>query len=269
MKRVLLGLAALLVLAALAIGLSIDRIAGAAIERGASAALGVETRVGFVRLALLDSELRVSRLRIANPPGFSDDPFLAFDRFELKADLRSLRGERVDVPLFLLEGIDVSLERRGRETNTDAIFANLKRFESGGAQPAEAEPAGPPQRFRVERLVIRDITAHVEWSSLASRESALEIRIDGIELERPGGERGLTLPELSNVVVKAVLDSVRRSGKLPLEVANDIAGGLRGLARIPGALTGGALERAGEALDDALRGAGEALGGLFGGKEER
>lgn len=267
MKRVLLVLCAAVLLVAAAIALSIDRIAGEAIEHGASHALGVDTRVGFVRLSPLAGDLRVSSLRIANPEGFEGDHFLELDTFALKTDLASLRGDLVRVPLFLLEGIDVSLERQGTRTNTDAIFANLKRFESGRA-PRETRAEGPERRFVVSKLMIRDITAHVEWSALAAKESALEVHIEGIELANPGGARGLTLPELSNVVVKAVLDSVHRSGKLPVEVANNLAGGLRGLARLPGQLSGDALERAGQVLGDAVRDAGEAvergLGGLFG-----
>ena len=265
MRKLLLGLVAVLLLAALAIALSIDRLAGAAIERSARAALGVDTHVGFVRLSLLAGEVKVSRLRIANPPGFPGEHFLTFQRFELKTDLATLRAPVVDVPRFLLEGIDVSLERQGERTNTDVILANLKRFESGRSASPEPEHKGPEQRFRVAQLAIRDVRAHVEWNSLASRASALDIHIDGVELAHPGGERGLTLPELSNLVVKAVLDSVRRSGKLPVEVANDLAGGLRGLTRLPFTLTGDVLDEAAKRLPGA---AGDALGAVGGAVNE-
>jgi hypothetical protein len=165
------------------------------------------------------------------------------------------------------------------------ILANLKRFEKKGAATAEAEPEpeGPERRFVVKKLAIRDITAHVEWNALAAKESALDVKIEGIELDDPGGSRGLTLAELSNVVVKAVLESVRRSGQLPLSVANDLAGGLRGLARLPVQVTGGVLERVGEvlpgpageavgAVGEGVKDVGDAversLGGLFGGSDD-
>ena len=279
MKRILIGAAVVLLLAIAAIAFSIDRIAGAAIERGATRALGVETRVGFVAVSPFEGALRVGSLRVANPPGFEGD-LLRFDDFELQAELRSLRRELVNVPLFRLEGVDVTLQRRGDETNTDAILANLKRFESGGAPRDASEKKGPAQRFKVAKLVIRDVDAHVEWSSLVAKQSALDVHVDGIELANPGGERGLTLPELSNVVVKAVLDSVRRSGQLPAEVARNLAGGLRGLTTLPLSVTGGVLEgagkmlpgAAGEVLDatgGAVRGVGDALDGLLGGKREK
>jgi hypothetical protein len=259
MKRALIVLVAVVLLVAGAIALSIDRIAGSAIERGSRYALGVDTHVGFVRLAPLAGELRVHRLRVANPPGFDGSHFLAFDRFDLKTDLASLSGDVVRVPLFRLEGVDLSLERKRDRSNTDAIFESLEKFESKQPAKSKAGAGGPERRYVVSKLEIRDVTAHVEWNALAAKESALDVHVDGIELTNPGGARGLTLPELSNVVVKAVLDSVRRSGELPVDVAGDLAGGLRSLSRVPGAAATGVLERAG----DALRDAGAALGSLF------
>lgn len=285
MRRVLLGLLVLLLLGAGAVWLALDRIAGAAIERSASRALGVDTRVGFLRLSPLDGELAISSFSIHNPPGFEGRYFLTFDSLDLKTEIGSLRSDVVRVPLFRLEGVELSLERQGGQTNAGAILANLKRFEKAGhAQGEPPPPKGPERRFVVSTLAIRDVTAHVEWNALAAKESALDVHIDGIELHDPGGARGLTLAELSNVVVKAVLESVRDSGQLPLAVASDLAGGLKGLARLPVSITSGVLGKVGEALPgragDALGAAGGAIegvgdavekgiGGLFGGKEEK
>ena len=262
MKRVLIGLAVLLLLAVAAVVISIDQIATRAIERGATHALGVDTSVGFVALSPFGGELHVKELRVANPSGFEGRYFVTFDSFELKADVGSLRSPVVHVPLFQLEGVDVSLERRGRSSNTDAILANLKRFEQKPGAKRDPEAKGPEKRFVVSRLVIKDVDAHVEWNDLAARESALDVKIDGIALDHPGGDRGLTLPELSNVVIKAVLDSVRRSGQLPAAVARDLAGGLRGLTSLPLAITGGVLEGAGELLPGPAGDVLDAAGGV-------
>ncbi|HVN37921.1 MAG TPA: hypothetical protein VMW19_07060 [Myxococcota bacterium] len=266
MKRALLVLVAVVLLVAGAIALSIDRIAGSAIERASRYALGVDTHVGFVHVAPLAGELRVHRLSVSNPPGFDGRHFLAFDRFDLKTDLASLRSDVVRVPLFRLEGVDLSLERKGNASNTDAIFESLGKFESKrpAAAKSKAGAAAPERRYVVGKLEIHDVTAHVEWNAIAAKESALEVHVDGIELQNPGGARGLTLPELSNVVVKAVLDSVRRSGKLPVDVAGDLAGGLRSLERIPGAAAAGVLDRVGDALRDAGAELGKGIDGLLG-----
>lgn len=285
MKRVLIGLVVLVLLALGTVWLSLDQLAGRAIERNASRALGVDTRVGLLRLSPFDGALKLSSLTIANPPGFAGKHFLAFDSLDLKTELGTLRSDVVRVPLFQLEGVDLSLERQGNRSNTDVIFANLKRFEkSGHAEGEPPPPKGPERRFVVSKLAIRDIRAHVEWNTLVARESALDVRVEGIELDHPGGERGLTLAELSNVVVKAVLESVRNSGQLPLAVASDLAGGLGSLARLPVSLTSGVLGKVGEVLPGAagevvkgvggaVQGVGDAvekgIGGLFGGKEEK
>jgi hypothetical protein len=263
MKRVLIVLLVLVGAGVAALWLSIDRIVSSQIESNASHALGVETKVGLVVVRPISGQIRIGSLRVANPPGFEGD-LLRFDEFELHAEYGSLRREVVSVPLFRLEGVEVSLQRRGDESNTDVILNNLKRFESGSKPKQPPEEEGPPQRFKVAKLLIRDVDAHVEWSSFASKQSALEVHLDGIELTNPGGARGLTLPELSDVVVKAVLDSIRKSGQLPVEVARDLAGGLRGLTKLPFEITGGVLGEAGKLLPgpaaDALDAAGGAVG---------
>ena len=78
MKRFLVGLVLVALLVVAGASLYVNQILGTAIERGATYALGVDTRVGFVRLRLLDGEFRLSRLRVDNPSGFgttaSGDP---------------------------------------------------------------------------------------------------------------------------------------------------------------------------------------------------
>jgi len=227
--------------------------------------------LGFIHLRPFHGSVHASHLAIANPPGFEGRHFLALGALDLETDLGSLRSDVVRVPLFSLKDVDVLLERKGRETNTAAILANLKRFESTGAAAPAPKPKGPEKRFIVSRLVIRDVTANVEWSGLASKASAIDVKLERIELANLGGERGLTLAELSNVVVKAVLEGLRASGQLPVEVGLDLTGGLGGLAHLPITVTGGVLEgagglvggKAGEALDaagGAVRDAGAAVG---------
>ena len=263
MQRVLLGLLALALLLAGTIVFSIDQIAGRRAERSAREALGVGVDLGFLHLSLLAGEVRVGGLEISNPPGFAGEHFLTLDEITLATKLGSLRSEVVQVPLFSLAGVDVSLEREEKHSNTDVILANLKRFEATGAASGEPRPKGPERRYAVSKLVIRDVTAHVEWSEYAARASAVDVKLERIELSHPGGERGLTLPELSNVVVKAVLDGVRESGQLPAEVALNLAGGLGGLAKLPIVVTGGVLTGAGGLIGgdagEVLEAAGEAV----------
>jgi hypothetical protein len=285
MKKILAGLLLLLFAAVGAVWLYSNELVGTAIERSASYALGVESRVGFVRLRLLLGDFALNRFRVANPPGFDEPHFLTLERARVQVDLPTLREQVVRIPSFELETIDVALERRGKQTNYGAILQNLKRFESKG--PARAAPpgeaAGSAKRFIVERLSIRDVSAHVEWNELAPDQTGLRVEIPEIELRNIGAQngRGVTLGELEAIVVKAVLGSVARYGEdLPGAILGGLDAGLGGLSRVGGVVVRGAGQAgvggiagelgsaAAKTVEGLGRGAGRALGGLFGGAQK-
>jgi len=296
-KRILIGLVVVILGAAAAAALYINQIVSGAIERGASYALGVDTRVGFVRLRLLPAEFRLRNLRIANPPGFDEPQFVKLGSAQVDVDRETLLGDVVVIPLFALDDIDVALEREGKQTNYGVILENLSRFESGepAAQAAQPAEAGSEKRFIVNRLVISNVAAHVEWSQLGADQSALEVVIPKIELKDIGADnaQGVVMSELTNIIMKAVLGSIARYGTdLPGVVQGELNKGLGGVARVPGVVVTGMganlVEATGAAVGgktgDAIRGVGgsavesvgesvgdkasKALGGLFGGKKE-
>ena len=60
---------AVLIVALVAFYVYIDAIAGAAIEKGSTYALGVDTKVGFVRIGLLTGSFRIGSLKIEKQRG--------------------------------------------------------------------------------------------------------------------------------------------------------------------------------------------------------
>jgi hypothetical protein len=294
-KKILLGLLVVFFAAVGGVWLYTNQIIGSAIERGATYALGVDTRVGFVRLRLLRGDFALSGLRIDNPPGFDEPSFLDLDGAHIRVDLDTVRSEVVRIPEFTLQGVDVALEREGRKTNYGVIMANLGRFESKGAKPPpDAAPAGE-KRFIVDRLLIRDVEARVEWNDLAADATGVRVEIPQIELQGIGADnaRGVVMSELTAIVLKAVLGSIARYGtNLPAAVLSGLNSGLGDLVRVPGVVVSGvgktAVDHVADAIGgevgDAVRGvggsateaagkavgdtAGKALGGLFGGKQQ-
>ncbi|HJO23945.1 MAG: hypothetical protein QF890_08345 [Myxococcota bacterium] len=278
MRKVLLGL-----LAAVAVGLGavwfyVDEIVAHAIERGGSAALGVEIRVGFVRISPLNGELLLSGVGIANPPGFDSSDFLRILGGRIDADLRTLlEDEVVEVPYLGIEHVAVSLDRDQKQTNYQVILENLKHFEA--VDPSGASKSdGSEKRFVVRKVQIRDVTARVEWSRVASKQTAISVVVPEIELHDLGAEggQGVTMAEFSSIFTRAILGSIARYGfNLPSDVRSGLELGLGGLTRVTGVVvkgtgttlvdvaagvaTGVAGERAGDAVSNA---GGGVVGGI-------
>ena len=88
--RALLAFAALGLAGIAAFFLYFDRVASTAIEAGGRQALGVETRVGWVRIRLLTGEFETGRLTVANPAGFETPYFLQLGQGHFDVSLGSL-----------------------------------------------------------------------------------------------------------------------------------------------------------------------------------
>jgi len=274
---------AVLIAALIAFYVYIDAIAGAAIEDGATYALGVDTKVGFVRIGLLTGSFHIGSLKVENPPGFDSKYLLKLGDGRMQVSIDSLQREVVEVPEFDLEGIQVALEKAGRQTNYGVILGNLKRFESSGSQPAPAKSgeAAPGKRLIVRQLLIRDVSAHVANNAALDAVGGIDVEVPEIRLTNIGAQnaRGVAMSELTNIIVKAIFAGIAKYGtNLPSALAGDLSANLGGLAKVPfevvgettGALTtalpkpvGDAARRLGEGAGKALEG----LGGLFGGKK--
>jgi hypothetical protein len=261
----------------------LDVIAGAAIEKGATYALGVDTKVGFVHIRLLTGSIRIGSLKIENPPGFDAKHLLTLGDGRLEASIDSLQQEVVEVPVFVLERVEVALEKAKGKTNYGVILANLKRFESSGSKPTPAESgeAGPGKRFIVRELSIRDISAHVEHTEGLGALGAIKVSVPEIRLKNIGAEnaRGVAMSELTNIIVKAIFQGIARYGtNLPDFLTGDLRANLGGLANVPIQVVGGTTDavtnRLPQPVGDAARQLGgeagkalKGLGGLFGGKK--
>lgn len=278
MKWVLRLGGALILIAALGVGALfyyLDSVVEAAIERGASYALGVETRVGSVSLGLVSGTFRMRGFKVANAPGFESDHFLSLDDARFAVTLESLRQDTIEAPLLSLDGLEVALEKRDGKNNYDLILANLRRFESGDPQPPD-EPEGAGTSFIVGELAITNVVARVDLIEQL-REDDTVVEIPEIRLRNigTGNAGGVAMAELTNIVTKAVLTAVatQKGGQLPLAVAKELGRGLGGLGKVSFESTD-AVGLARKAAAGALRGkdvggvAAEALGGLLRGKKK-
>ncbi len=206
----------------------IDHIAKVAVEQGATFALGVNTSLDSMNVGILSGSVGMAGLNVANPAGYGSPHFLKLGEGSVAVSLGSLRSDRVQVPELTLNGIRMSLEKRGGKANYQAILDNLKKFESGEEKPAAEKPDG--KGFVFERIAIRDVQVDVELLPVGGSLTRLPVTIDRIDLRNIGSDsnKGVILAELSSVILKAILQSVlQKAGDiLPADLTTDLTQGL-------------------------------------------
>ncbi len=274
---------------------NIDSLAKRAVEEGGSSALGVTTKVESVSLHIFSGDVGLSGLEVANPSGFSGPHFLALKKCQASVTLDSLNKDVVEVPKLSLSGIDVSLERSSAGSNYGKIIENISKLK--GPTP---QAGGPEKKFIIHELTIENISIHADIlgapgqiGQIVNGAAKVNVPIERIELKDVGktgsgvGGTGVTMKELSSIVVQAVLAAAadKGYGTIPGEILNDLKNAVTsfdGLKNLPVAvigragetvtMLGGTVEKigegAGKAINDVGKGVTDAIGGLLGGKKD-
>ncbi len=256
-----------LVLLAFLVGggiLAADSIAKAAVEKGGTQVLGVETRLEKASVGLFSGQFGLQGLSVANAPGFSEPTFLEVDSAQLEVGLRSLMEDTVSAPLLALDGARMTLESQGSDTNYGVLLDNLEdaRPEDSGDQDVQADRAAS-KSFVVGRIEIRNVELNLAVG-LLGLETGATARVPEILVEDLDS-REFTLEELIAFVVETILAHASEldTSTIPADIAADLGRQLEELVELElGDIEG--LENLPELGKEGIEKAGEALKGLFG-----
>ncbi len=279
------GILALVVIVVVVALAAINAIARKGVEAGATYALGVKTTLGSASIGVFSGEFGLSRLKVANPEGFTAPHFLSLGDAGVAVSLGSLAKETIDVPRFSLDSIDVHLERKDKRANYQVIMDNLEKLTGprDPNQPAPKEEGG--KKLIVRDLSITNVTVHVDPLAFGPGAAIAEgtgpapritVPIKQIKLQNVGqtgsgvAGSGVTISQLSSIIVQAVMAATieEGGGLLPADLLNDLRaqlGDLDGLANVLLQVEGKTLDEkfgqeAGKAIEKELK---EGLEGLL------
>jgi len=262
--KLFLVLVLVVVVGVVAVIWSIDRIAKAGIERGATYALGVPVTVDSARVGILKGTFGMDTLTVGNPSGYRTPHFLRLGESGVEVTLGSLRQEVVTLPQLRLEQISINLEKHEGKANYAVITENLKRFErTDGTTPSGDADEG--RRFIVNELAIRDVDIHVDLLPIGGELTRANLAIDEIILRDIGREnaRGVVMAELTSIIVRAILQvaAEKGGGIIPGDILGDLHSQLAQLGDL-GAISSTIAEGARGAVDEATRRLEETTKGL-------
>ncbi len=209
--KVLLGLVIVLVVLAVIAVIYIDNVAKAGIENGGKYALGVDTTVEDVDISLRKGQMEVRQLKVANPEGFSSPHLMNTASFNAQVDTGTVFSDSITVNHFLLDGLDVHIERQDGKSNIEAIMENIEKLKSGEEKPEDAGDK-PTTKVKIDQMRITNVKAHFHLfgSDKAIRVEVPEIVLDGLSSDDP---EGVALPELMRRVFPAILSAVLNAAK--------------------------------------------------------
>ncbi len=229
--KILIGVVVVIAIVLAVAWFYIDSIAKAAVERGATYALGVDTRVDSMSLSLLKGTLRMDGLIVSNPAGFKTPHLMKSGRFDVAIVLSSLMKDTVEISRFELDGLNMSIEQRlGAGTNVSVILNNVKTPGGAGKEEEKAKAEGG-RKVKIDRIVIRNVVAHIQVLPLGGKASTLDVRVPEIIMNGVTSDntQGIAVSELVRRLLPAILAAVVEKGKgiLPdgdlKELSGDVA----------------------------------------------
>jgi hypothetical protein len=302
LKKVLLAVAVLLIVAIVAGVLFLDTIARGAIAAAGTYALGTKTTVSEASVGIVSGKTAIRGLEVDNPKGFSESvKFVSLGEVAVDAGLSNFMGDKIVIDRVAISNLTVDIEKGADGTlNVNAIVENLKKAAGGGDGAKPAEPAGESKEAVIKELRLEKVKVNLR-NLVGGKDGVVEVNLPDIVLRDLSSKGGVDVlaSEVSGVVIASVTQAVIAANIQGLGA--DVLGGLQGAVDGIGQAIGGPLkdavgkgiegaagalkevgaglgdigkklgEEAGKALEGAgdavKKGVGGAIDGIFGGKK--
>lgn len=222
--KLVVSLVLVLVLLIIGVGFLINPAVEKAVSGGLSEATGCESSLGSADIGLLAGEVKFAELAIQNPPGFRDGPLLELGHFNASWDTASLFSEEVRVSELELDGLQLSLELKGKQTNLGPLIERLRELSADGAEESptggEEQPEAPGSdkgggetQLNIERVRIAGVRAELFISDVPGIDGQYAVDVPEFVIENLGnGENSASVTEWSAHILEELLEKVQTAG---------------------------------------------------------
>lgn len=233
MKKVLIGVGALVVVAAVAVFLLISNLDGVikeAIERVGPRVTQTDVTVDGVELKIGDGAAAIRGLHVGNPSGFDTKRAMDLGLVSVRLDTDSVTSDVIVIHEIVIDAPQMTYEVGDPRSNFQQIQKNVEDFIAangggGGGEQAADDGAGGTKQLIIENLYVRNAQVGVSAPFLQGKE--VSTNIPEIHLTDIGKDDGGASPaEVAAVTLDAITERVIGAvGKLDLRgMMEDAAG---------------------------------------------
>ena len=214
MKKVLIGVGILAVVAAIGIALllgNLDKIIKSTIEGVGSELLGVPLTVTSVEISAREGTGQITGLNIGNPPGYTSPQAFKMDMIRLGINYDSIGKQPLVISELKIQNpvVDLELKTDGT-TNLQQLMNNMEQNSSKADQTAaEQQPdpplggkEGEPARIAIKELAVTGVAVQVR----ALDQPSETVILPDIILSDVGQQAGLTPAELGQLIIGEIIN---------------------------------------------------------------
>lgn len=216
MKKLLIGLAVLIIGGGLLAYLNFESGIRRGIEIAGSNALGVPVTVTGVNVSPFSGQGSIRGLSIANPQGFDAPYIIELGGVDIDVNVDSLFTDVIEINSILISDAKITYETKLVSDNIRTLLNNLPN--SGAAPVIEANPDAPA----TQQVIIRDLLMANPQINLHTRVASAPIILPDIQLQNIGEQgNAVTVAEAARQIIGAINGAVISKGIPSMEVLLD------------------------------------------------
>jgi len=189
------------------------------VESAGTDTLGQDVSVENASLSMFGGTLRLSDLRVANPPGYQDEIMIHLDSGVANIDVWSLLRETVIIRRMELDGVVLIVEQRGLDNNLHEVMGCVRNAEHEGRRDALRK------QLRIDSVLLSNVRVRSMLSSVPGGGGTFELALGPIEIHNLGHDEELSLPVLVGKLLQAIASGAADKG---LRILPDDTIGLAG-----------------------------------------
>jgi hypothetical protein len=258
LMRIVGILAIVLVVGVVVLYLCAGLIIAPIVASTASKSMGVTTLVGGADLHAFAGNLVLSDLDVGNPKPFESPRFVAFKSCSVTLEPSSLMSNKVKIDEITIDGLELTMEQRGIDSNVGTIMKNLNA--------AAGTSEGGKKELEIDKVILTNTKIIVRAGGLPGMKAqGFDITLDKMQIDRPTDKDG-RLPKMADLlgqILAKVADQAAKDPHMPKEM-RDVMGSVGQLGDKFTKGLGTGLQEVGKDTKGALDG----IGNLFGKKKD-
>jgi uncharacterized protein involved in outer membrane biogenesis len=221
----LFTIAVLLVLLVIMSPFIIDSILKVSIEKAIRNQLHVGASVSRVHFNLTEGSIEVNDLQIENPQGYDSKNIIELKSISVKANLRTLVSDTVDVNHIRLNDLAVLIEQKGAANNMADILKSMPKKPAAAKEEKKEEITKSKEKnIHISEVEIQNIDVTAKLSLVADQKSTVQLKIPELRISNIGTDKKMTFEDVISRIFNEIANKIATEGGdvLPRDVTGAI-----------------------------------------------
>lgn len=215
-RRIILAVVLVVIIAVVAIYLNIGRIIKSAVQTEASSSLNLQTTLDSVSLSLFGGELGLHQLDIASPQGYGAPHMLEVGDTNVAVSYGQLRDDPVHIESLTINKPKLVIEQQNGVLNFKKAMDQMPKSET----PSTAE-GKPSKKLIIDELTVKDAQVVIH-PNLPGMSQEITVPVASMVMKNvgsgEGAQNGAAIKDVVMQVITALAGNASGSGGLPAQL---------------------------------------------------